>query len=112
MSTATIHDNMTTIGPDDPEWDTISTFTGKPLTQEQKEANDARRRQNKHMLDSMNGGERLYQIVRHFPYGGTQESPKHHPRTFLVRSTGGAQAKRIVQDEIDAAIDGLAKKER
>lgn len=89
----------TTISPEDPKWD-----NGEPLTP----AGKARRRKNLKMLEDMPGGERLYRIVRHFPYGGSQESPRLRPRAFLVRAAGGAQAKRLVQDEIDIATDGLS----
>jgi hypothetical protein len=108
-------DTITTFSPDDPEWDTISAFTGKPLTQAQREANDLRRAKNEAMYEQMPGdvsGHRLFRVNRRVPTGGTQENPRFSPttRSFLVRALTSADAKAYVQAQIDGMLDGLPGK--
>lgn len=93
--------------PSDPKWDTISAFTRKPLTQKQKEVNDARRVRNQMMLDKMFGGLRTFRVNRMVPVGGTQRNPKVGPRVFLVRALSGSEAKGYVQAQINGMLDAL-----
>lgn len=95
------------IDSSDPKWDTISSFTGKPLTQKQKEANNFRRIENQRMLSEMFGGLRTFRVNRMVPIGGTQRNPKVGPRVFLVRALSGADAKAYVQAQINGMLDAL-----
>lgn len=98
------------IDSSDPRWDTISSFTGKPLTQKAKEANDRRRRKNQAMLDRMYGGLRLYRVNRQVPIAGTKASYRCGPRTFWVKATSAAEARAYVQEQIDGMIKALPGK--
>lgn len=106
MSTST-RNTPNVIGPDDPGWDSISTFTGKALTQKQREANDRRRAANQQMLAQMDGGLRSFKVNRMVPIGGTQQNPKVGPRSFLVSALSGVDAKNYVQAQIDGMFDAL-----